>query len=107
MRLLSSIIVAGVLACGSGAEARQLVSWGESAFPAGTVVISQSKHELFFVLDQSSAIAYPVGVAKHGKEWYGPARIDGKYVEPAWSPPVSVRVDHPNMPDSDPGRRVQ
>lgn len=103
MRLISFVFAAAMLACGSGAEARQLVSWEDPAFPAGTVVISQSKHQLFLVLDGGSAIAYPVGVAKHGKEWYGPARIDGKYVEPAWSPPESVRVDHPNMPEVIPG----
>jgi lipoprotein-anchoring transpeptidase ErfK/SrfK len=99
MRLLSFIFAAGMLACGSSAEARQLVSWQDTAVPAGTIVISQSKHQLFFVLDAASAIAYPVGVAKHGKEWYGPARVDGKYVQPAWSPPESVRVDHPSMPE--------
>ena len=99
MRFLSFIFAAGTLAFASGAEARQLVAWEDAAFPAGTIVISQSKHQLFFVLDAGNAIAYPVGVAKHGKEWYGPARVDGKYVEPAWSPPESVRVDHPNMPE--------
>ena len=29
--------------------------------------------------------------------------VDGKYVEPAWSPPESVKRDHPELPDVIPG----
>ena len=44
-----------------------------------------------------------VAGAERGKEWSGPARIAGKFVEPAWSPPDSVRRDHPELPDVIPG----
>jgi len=86
------------LASGACAQARELVSWSGSLYPPGTIVISQHKRELFLVVDPSTAIAYPVAVAKSGKEWLGPARVEGKYVEPAWSPPDSVKVDHPEIP---------
>ncbi len=33
----------------------------------------------------------------------GSARIDGKYVQPAWSPPDEVRRDNPRLPDVIPG----
>jgi len=69
----------------------------------GMVVISQHQRRLFFVVRPGEAIAYPVAVAKRGKEWLGPARVEGKYVEPAWSPPQSVRRDHPELPDFIPG----
>ncbi len=36
-------------------------------------------------------------------EWRGPARVAAKYVEPAWSPPDSVRRDHPDLPEVIPG----
>ncbi len=73
------------------------------AYPAGSILISQSARKLYLIVDARTAIAYPVAVAKRGKEWSGPARVHGKYVEPAWSPPDSVRRDHPELPDVIPG----
>ena len=49
------------------------------------------------------AIRYPVGVGRAGMQWSGTAFIDGKYVKPAWSPPASIRRDHPKLPDVIPG----
>ncbi len=72
-------------------------------YPAGTIVISSHARRLYLITYPGQAIAYPVAVAKHGKEWEGFARVDGKYVEPAWSPPTEVKRDHPEMPDVIPG----
>jgi lipoprotein-anchoring transpeptidase ErfK/SrfK len=55
------------------------------------------------VLDDGHAVRYPVGVGKAGKQWAGTTRIDGKYLEPAWSPPAEVKHDKPSMPDVIPG----
>ena len=87
---------------GAGAEARSPVEF-PSPFSAGTIVISQSARKLFLVLDPSRALAYPVAVARRGKEWSGLARIEGKFVAPAWSPPDVVRRDHPELPNVIPG----
>jgi len=102
MRRLGALAIVGALLGLSPAEAAQLVTWNDS-YPPGTIVISQSAKRLYLVLDATKAIAYPVAVAKPGKEWLGPARIEGKFVEPAWSPPESVRIDHPELPDVIPG----
>jgi lipoprotein-anchoring transpeptidase ErfK/SrfK len=90
------------LATASLAQAREAVSF-PSPYGVGTIVISQSARKLFLVTGPQSAIAYPVAVAKHGKEWSGYAKVDGKYVAPAWSPPDSVKRDHPELPDVIPG----
>ncbi len=87
-----------VLAIRAGAEARETVQFA-SPYSPGTIVISQRAHRLYFVVGPDVAIAYPVGVPKHGKEWSGYARVSGKYVEPAWSPPTVVKHDHPELPD--------
>jgi lipoprotein-anchoring transpeptidase ErfK/SrfK len=84
------------------AQAREAVAFA-SSYEIGTIVISQSARKLFLVTGPQSAIAYPVAVAKHGKEWSGYAKVDGKYVDPAWSPPDSVKRDHPELPDVIPG----
>lgn len=86
----------------SAAQAHQAVAF-PSPYEAGTIVISQSARKLYLVTGPESAIAYPVAVAKRGKEWSGYARVEGKYVSPAWSPPDSVKRDHPELPDVIPG----
>jgi lipoprotein-anchoring transpeptidase ErfK/SrfK len=86
----------------AGVQARSMVEFA-SPYQPGTIVISQSARKLYLILDSRSALAYPVAVAKHGKEWSGFARVDGKYVSPAWSPPDSVKRDHPELPDVIPG----
>lgn len=75
----------------------------DARFPQGVIVISQHQRKLFLVVRPGEAIAYPIATPKRGKEWSGYAKIEGKYVEPAWSPPDSVKRDHPELPDVIPG----
>jgi lipoprotein-anchoring transpeptidase ErfK/SrfK len=42
-------------------------------------------------------------VGKPGKQWFGTKAIDGKYVQPAWSPPSEVKRDNPRLPNVIPG----
>jgi len=100
--LFQIALILGAVSGAAPALARQVVELSLPYSP-GTIVISQSARKLFFVTGSGSALAYPVAVAKHGKEWSGFARVDGKYVEPAWSPPDSVRRDHPELPALIPG----
>ena len=89
--------IIAIMAAAPPAQARETVSF-VSSYGVGTIVISQSARKLFLVTGPESAIAYPVAVAKRGKEWSGFAKVDGKYVAPAWSPPDSVKRDHPELP---------
>ena len=88
--------LAAMLAAGA-ASAREVVPFGEGA--AGTIVISVSQRKLYLVNGDGTAIRYPVAVGKPGKQWFGEARIDGKYVAPAWSPPWEVKRDNPRLPN--------
>ena len=73
------------------------------AFPGhyspGTVVVRTNERRLYLVVDGERAIRYPVGVGKAGKQWAGTSYIDGKYLNPAWSPPAEVKRDKPSLPD--------
>ena len=84
------------------ASARQMVSF-KADYPAGTIVISQRERRLYLTLGDGRAIRYPVAVGKAGKAWSGWARVDGKHVNPAWSPPPVVKRDNPQLPDIIPG----
>jgi len=74
-----------------------------SGFAPGTIVVKTEQRRLYYVLDGGRALRFPVGVGRAGKEWTGEARIEGKYVRPAWSPPDEIRRDHPSLPEVIPG----
>lgn len=101
LALLALATVFALLAA-APARAREAVAV-EPRWPAGSIVIRQSERKLYFIAAPGYAIRYSVGVGKAGKAWFGAARIDGKYVEPAWSPPREVKRDLPHLPDLVPG----
>ncbi len=92
----------GLLAANS-AQARPETVGVRGEYSAGTIVVKTNERRLYFILDSSHAVRYPVGVGKSGKQWAGTTRISGKYRNPAWSPPAEVKRDKPNMPDVIPG----
>jgi lipoprotein-anchoring transpeptidase ErfK/SrfK len=69
----------------------------------GTIVVKTNERRLYLILDADHAMRYPVGVGKAGKQWAGTTQIDGKYRNPAWSPPAEVKHDIPTMPNVIPG----
>jgi lipoprotein-anchoring transpeptidase ErfK/SrfK len=83
------------------AHAREVVSFG--GYSPGTIVVKTNERRLYYVVDGAHAIRYPVGVGKAGKQWSGSAHIDGKYINPAWTPPPEVKRDKPSLPDVIPG----
>ncbi|RVU18059.1 L,D-transpeptidase [Methylobacterium oryzihabitans] len=93
----AAALAAAALTC-APAQAREVVSFGADAAP-GTIVVRTGERRLYFVNGDGTAIRYPVAVGKAGKQWTGYARIDGKYVQPAWSPPAEVKRDNPRLPD--------
>jgi lipoprotein-anchoring transpeptidase ErfK/SrfK len=99
---LAATFGAGLLAA-NPAQARPDVVGFRGDYSPGTIVVKTGERRLYLVLDQSHAVRYPVGVGKAGKQWAGTTRIDGKYRNPAWSPPAEVKRDKPSMPDVIPG----
>jgi lipoprotein-anchoring transpeptidase ErfK/SrfK len=93
-----AVICFGATALPQAAAARNMVSFSPSVQP-GTIVISARQRKLFLVVGQGVAISYPVAVPKSGKEWSGSAAVNGKFVNPDWSPPPIVRADHPELPN--------
>jgi lipoprotein-anchoring transpeptidase ErfK/SrfK len=83
------------------AAARETVAI--SGYSPGTIVVRTNQRALYYVIDSGHALRYPVGVGRAGKQWSGTSYINGKYVNPAWSPPADVRRDKPNLPAVIPG----
>jgi lipoprotein-anchoring transpeptidase ErfK/SrfK len=70
-----------------------------SGFRPGTIVIKTGERRLYYVIDSNHALRFPVGVGKAGMQWTGSARVEGKFIQPAWSPPDSIRRENPRLPD--------
>ena len=98
LTLFAAAALSATLAAAPAFAARELVS-SPFPYPAGTIVISKHQRELYFQLGDGEAMRYPIAVGMAGKAWLGWARVQGKYVEPAWSPPAEVKRDHPEIPD--------
>ncbi|WP_134500936.1 L,D-transpeptidase [Microvirga pakistanensis] len=94
--------IVGVTLGTSAALAREVVPFQDGVSP-GTIVIRTGERRLYYVRGDGTALRYRVAVGKPGKQWFGEARIDGKYVRPAWSPPAEIRRDNPRLPDVIPG----
>ena len=87
------------------AAARETVA--ANGYAAGTIVIKTSERRLYYYLDSGHAIRYPVGVGRAGQQWAGTSFISGKYRNPDWSPPASIRGDYSKLPAVVPGGSPQ
>jgi lipoprotein-anchoring transpeptidase ErfK/SrfK len=74
-----------------------------SGYEPGTIVVKTGERRLLYVIDRSRALRFPVGVGREGQQWTGRAKVEGKYIEPAWAPPEVIRRDHPDLPKVIPG----
>ena len=93
---------AGMMSLANGAAAREVVPF-QAGISSGTIVIRTGERRLYYVRGDGTAARYPAAGGKPGKQCVGEARIDGKYVRPAWSPPAEVKRDNPRLPDVIPG----
>jgi len=102
--LLSGAAALPFLTLGSGAaSAREVVSMADTRFYPGTIVIRTGERRLYFVTGSGEAIRYTIAVGKAGKQWRGVKYVEELQVDPAWSPPASVKRDNPRLPDVIPG----
>ena len=101
---LVALAAAAIMMIGTTASAgaREVVRYNSEVQP-GTIVVKTAERRLYLVLGDGEAIRYTVAVGRPGKQWQGKARVNGKYVQPAWTPPAEVKADNPALPDVIPG----
>src|SRR3954447_924665 len=80
--LAIALTLAASAAC---AATRTVVTYQTEAAP-GTIVVKTAERRLYLVLGDGTALRYAVAVGRPGKQWQGAARVNGKYVQPAWTP---------------------
>ena len=69
----------------------------------GEIIISTKERSLYLIQPGGRAIRYKVAVGRPDKQWIGTVAVDGKHVQPAWSPPEEIKRDNPKLPDVIPG----
>lgn len=94
------VVWALIAAAVAHAAAREVPLTG---YPPGAIVVRTGERTLYYVLDEGRALQFPVGVGKRGQQWGGVARVAGRYLHPAWSPPADIRRENPALPRVIPG----
>lgn len=75
---------------------RQIVRY-ETSEKAGTIIVDTSNKFLYFVLPESKAVRYGIGVGRQGFEWRGNARVAAKREWPTWTPPSEMIGRQPEL----------
>ncbi|HEY8268394.1 MAG TPA: L,D-transpeptidase [Xanthobacteraceae bacterium] len=103
LRILTAIALTALalFATYDRATAREVVAF--SGYSVGTIVVRTGERKLYLVLGNGTALRYPVGVGKSGRQWSGNAFVDGKYLRPDWVAPPEIRRDRPGLPEVIPG----
>jgi len=104
--MLSAAVAAAIAAFAfvpGPAQARSDIVSVKDSYMPGTIVIRTGERRLYYIVGAGQAIRYPVGVGRAGMQWSGTASINGKYIEPAWSAPASIRRDYRSLPSVVPG----
>jgi len=68
---------------------RQTISYRSNEQP-GTIIVDSRAHFLYFILGNSRAIRYGVGVGRTGFGWSGTVRVARKAEWPGWTPPPAM-----------------
>jgi lipoprotein-anchoring transpeptidase ErfK/SrfK len=82
---------------GPGTFVRQMVDYASHQTP-GTVIIDTRNTFLYFVLNDTQAMRYGIGVGREGFLWSGEQTVARKTEWPDWRPPAEMLVRQPYLP---------
>ncbi|MCK1358159.1 L,D-transpeptidase [Bradyrhizobium sp. 199] len=82
---------------GPGALVRQVVDYASHQAP-GTVIIDTKNTFLYFVLNDTQALRYGIGVGREGFTWSGEQTVARKAEWPDWHPPAEMVTRQPYLP---------
>jgi lipoprotein-anchoring transpeptidase ErfK/SrfK len=80
-----------------GAFVRQVVDYASQQMP-GTVIIDTKNTFLYFVLNDTQAMRYGIGVGREGFTWSGEQTVARKIEWPDWRPPAEMLGRQPYLP---------
>jgi lipoprotein-anchoring transpeptidase ErfK/SrfK len=77
---------------------RTTVSFDGRKYEPGSIIINTAERRLYYVLSESSALKYGIGVGRDGFRWSGLHRVTQKREWPDWVPPEQMLARQPNLP---------
>ncbi len=78
----------GSISSASDRTTRSTVSFADSKYTPGSIIIRTPERALYYVLPGGKALRYKVGVGREGFQWSGNSRIGMKREWPEWRPPA-------------------
>ena len=70
-----------------------------ASYPVNSIVIDTGARRLYFIRDERSAYAYPIGVGREGFSWTGNEKVSRIADWPDWYPPADMRERKPELPE--------
>ena len=64
----------------------------------GTIVVNTAERRLYYIVDNTTAIRYGIGVGREGFTWKGVQTVTMKREWPDWSPPPQMLKRRPDLP---------
>jgi len=74
----------------TGRRTAKNISWDETQYAPGSIVVRTPERALYLVLEGGTARRYRVGVGREGFQWSGNSSIAAKQEWPAWRPPPEM-----------------
>lgn len=65
----------------------------------GTIIIHTNERKLLLVLDDGTALRYPIAVGRDGAQWTGTTRVTHMRWRPEWRPTPNMRKKNPRLPE--------
>ena len=78
--------------------ARSTVSFDGRKYEPGTIIVNTTERRLYYVLNETSALKYGIGVGRDGFRWAGMHKVSGKREWPDWVPPEQMLKRQPDLP---------
>ena len=98
-RIIFPLLAGSIFFASAAFAAPQLVEIQIDDVPKGAIVIQEAERALYLKIDAYTALRYRVAVPKIAQRWSGLARVMGKHIRPAWSPPAMVKAANPDLPN--------
>lgn len=70
-----------------------------ASYVSGSIVIDVKARKLYYVLGNTRAYAYPIGVGREGFSWTGTEKVSRVAEWPDWHPPAEMRQRQPELPE--------
>jgi hypothetical protein len=70
---------------------------------AGQIIVSFGDRQLYYVIGNGQAIAYPIAIPREQSRWAGSTYVAMKRINPPWTPTPEMRRENPDLPAFVPG----